>query len=340
MQKFSANHSFHIHIHVNHINHMRQLLCRSMATLATAAGSSTAPPRVAVIGGGIAGLSAAQALQRHNVPAALLDMGRSGGGRVASRAVESEIGAVSYDHGAQFFTARSPEFQRKVAELQAAGVVAEWTGRHARITADGSCQLIAQTRSTSSSGGAGFCGSLDGLPLYVGTPTNSALCHHLGQQLAQQQGVIVEQGVKVQAVERLGGGCGTSGSRWRLRGTRQGRGAADAGTDGQEDLGAYDAVVLADGMTLLPGQLIDFPEVCQDVFRSNSACCRVCSQRVVAASRPIGRLKCASCWEHAPAACCTYTHCSSLPACDQPPVVSTLTLLHHLPACCLTAHTH
>ncbi|KAI3434661.1 hypothetical protein D9Q98_002725 [Chlorella vulgaris] len=167
--------------------------------------------------------------------------------------MESEIGAVSYDHGAQFFTARSTEFQREVAELQAAGVVAEWTGRHARITADGSCQLLAQTRSTSSNGGAGFCGSLDGLPLYVGTPTNSALCQHLGQQLAQQQGVIVEQGVKVQAVERLGGGCGTSGSRWRLRGTRQGRGAADAGTDGQEDLGAYDTVVLADGMTLLPG---------------------------------------------------------------------------------------
>ncbi len=65
------------------------------------------------------------------------------------------------------------------------------------------------------------------------------------------------RGVKVQAMEQVGGGCGcSSGAKWQLRGSRQGRAAAGSPApppEQQEDLGSFDAVVLADAMPLLQG---------------------------------------------------------------------------------------
>jgi len=78
---------------------------------------------IAIIGTGIAGLSAAQALHAAGHEVQLFDKSRGSGGRMASR--RSEGGAL--DLGAQYFTARDRRFVETVQQWHARGWVAEWT---------------------------------------------------------------------------------------------------------------------------------------------------------------------------------------------------------------------
>lgn len=82
-------------------------------------------PRVAVIGAGIAGLSCATRLARHGCTVSLFDKSRGPAGRMSTRRGEG----WQCDHGAQYFTARSPEFRAEVARWQAAGAAASWQPR-------------------------------------------------------------------------------------------------------------------------------------------------------------------------------------------------------------------
>ncbi|MDU9389965.1 NAD(P)/FAD-dependent oxidoreductase [Pseudomonas sp. zfem002] len=77
---------------------------------------------IAIIGAGIAGLSAAQALQKAGLTVHLFDKGHGSGGRMASK--RSEVGAL--DLGAQYFTARDRRFVEQVQHWQERGWVAEW----------------------------------------------------------------------------------------------------------------------------------------------------------------------------------------------------------------------
>ncbi len=79
--------------------------------------------RVVVIGAGLAGLVAARELARAGVGVVVVDKGRSPGGRLATR----RIGAARLDHGAQFFTVRTPAFQARVDDWSARGLVNVWT---------------------------------------------------------------------------------------------------------------------------------------------------------------------------------------------------------------------
>jgi len=79
---------------------------------------------VVVIGAGIAGLVAAQALQRAGRKVVVLEKSRGFGGRAASRSVEG----ARVDPGAQYFTARGDAFAAQVAAWEAAGVVTRWQG--------------------------------------------------------------------------------------------------------------------------------------------------------------------------------------------------------------------
>ena len=81
---------------------------------------------ILIIGGGMAGLSAATALADSGVSVSVLDKGRGPGGRMAARRVEIAGEPVSFDHGAQYFTARDPAFREAVAAWEAAGVAARW----------------------------------------------------------------------------------------------------------------------------------------------------------------------------------------------------------------------
>ena len=56
----------------------------------------------------------------------LFDKGRGAGGRMSARRVVTDQGDASFDHGAQYFTARDPDFRVEVEQWQRAGCAAPW----------------------------------------------------------------------------------------------------------------------------------------------------------------------------------------------------------------------
>lgn len=81
--------------------------------------------RIAVVGAGLAGLTVARGLRERGHQVVVFDKGRVPGGRMATRV----SGELTFDHGAQYFTARDPGFQRWLAPSLASGTVAEWKPR-------------------------------------------------------------------------------------------------------------------------------------------------------------------------------------------------------------------
>ncbi|MFZ4484625.1 MAG: NAD(P)/FAD-dependent oxidoreductase [Chthoniobacterales bacterium] len=76
-----------------------------------------------IIGAGVSGLHAAKLLREAGQSVLVLEKSRGLGGRAATRRWDN----FPVDHGAQFFTARSPEFTAQVAKWSARGVCAAWT---------------------------------------------------------------------------------------------------------------------------------------------------------------------------------------------------------------------
>ena len=85
--------------------------------------------RIAVVGAGIAGLAAARTLRDHGHIVEVFEKSRGPGGRAATR----RYGEVGCDHGAQYFTVRSPVFREAVASWIETGAVAPWPARMARV---------------------------------------------------------------------------------------------------------------------------------------------------------------------------------------------------------------
>ena len=78
---------------------------------------------VLIIGGGIAGIMAARKLEKQGISVIVFDKSSSVGGRMATR----RVGPGLADHGAQFFTARSPEFQTMIDGWVNENMVYEWS---------------------------------------------------------------------------------------------------------------------------------------------------------------------------------------------------------------------
>lgn len=125
-------------------------------------GAANAPSTsvdVLIVGAGLSGLMAAHELDARGLSTLLLDKGRSVGGRLATR----RVGPGRADHGAQFFTVRSPEFQAWVERWWAEGLVFAW--------------------STGWSSGSLVDASSDGHPRYAVRGGMNALAQHLAQGL-------------------------------------------------------------------------------------------------------------------------------------------------------------
>jgi renalase len=93
--------------------------------------------RVVIIGAGICGLVAGHRLVESGAEVVLVDKGRSPGGRLATR----RIGSATLDHGAQFFTVRTPALQRRVDDWMERGLVAIWS--HGFSSNDGHARYAA-----------------------------------------------------------------------------------------------------------------------------------------------------------------------------------------------------
>lgn len=77
---------------------------------------------IAIVGAGVAGLTALQALSEHGHKVTVFDKSRGSGGRLSSKKVNNS----SWDMGAQFMRAHTEEFARQLKEWEAIGWVAEW----------------------------------------------------------------------------------------------------------------------------------------------------------------------------------------------------------------------
>ncbi len=86
---------------------------------------------VAIVGAGLSGLVVARRL-RAVAEVRLFEKSRGPGGRIATRYADE----FEFDHGAQFFTARTPAFQEFLTPLIVDNVVANWTPAFAELDRD------------------------------------------------------------------------------------------------------------------------------------------------------------------------------------------------------------
>lgn len=90
-------------------------------------------PVTAIIGAGLAGLILAQRLTEAGQAVRVFDKGRKVGGRASAR--RTEFGHL--DHGANYFTAKTPEFRAALDDWCARGWLAPWNARLGRLDAHG-----------------------------------------------------------------------------------------------------------------------------------------------------------------------------------------------------------
>ena len=144
------------------------------------------PVRVAVIGAGISGLAAARTLADHNAEVELFDAGRGPGGRASTRFRDG----MSFDHGAQYFTARDPRFIRVVGAWIEQGIVARWNPALATIERPGVVEPKPNRETR-----------------FVGVPGMNAIATHLSDTLGDP--ATVHQRTRIDAVAH-------DGDAWRL----------------------------------------------------------------------------------------------------------------------------
>ena len=70
--------------------------------------------KILIIGSGIAGISSSLKLKSFGLESTIIDKGNFIGGRVGTREIKSKDNSNYFFHGAQFFTAKSDNFQNIV----------------------------------------------------------------------------------------------------------------------------------------------------------------------------------------------------------------------------------
>jgi renalase len=154
--------------------------------------------RVAVIGAGLSGLTCARMLEQ-KAEVRVFEKSRGYGGRMATR----RHGDYRFDHGAQFFSARSQPFRDFLRPLLEQGLIARWDARFVEFEGN---RITARRQWA------------DEPPHYVAVPGMNALGRALGETLDVRLDTRV-------------GEIFADGDEWLLRDT------------GGHDLGRFDWVV-------------------------------------------------------------------------------------------------
>ena len=114
---------------------------------------------VAIIGAGMAGLALGKAI-KHRMKVTIFEKSRGLGGRISTR----YAGAFEFDHGAQFFVAKSDEFKAFIAPLVSKGVVSTWNANFIELDRD----KVISSRNWEKK-----------YPHYIGVPRMNSIGHYL-----------------------------------------------------------------------------------------------------------------------------------------------------------------
>mgnify|MGYP005627738243 FL=1 len=119
--------------------------------------------KIAIIGAGLSGLSTAHFLKDH-AEITLFEKACDVGGRISTRRAEPYF----FDHGAQYFTARTKAFQDFIQPLINQGIIERWSARYVKFDSD---QIIERKN------------WIDDEPRYVGVPGMNKIAKHLAEGL-------------------------------------------------------------------------------------------------------------------------------------------------------------
>lgn len=126
-------------------------------------------PKIAIIGAGIAGLSAARTLTKH-CDVTVFEKSRGLGGRLSTRYASP----FEFDHGVQYFTAENPSFVELVKQMEAEGIVNAWQGDFVKLLDNNTSLLLDDQRTR-----------------YVGAPRMNTV----GKYLARGLSILLNQKV-------------------------------------------------------------------------------------------------------------------------------------------------
>ncbi len=135
--------------------------------------------KIAIIGAGIAGLTAAREIRRlagDTVEVIIFEKSRGVSGRMSTRYAAD----FEFDHGAQYFTAKDPVFKRFVKTAMKQGHIADWSARALYLTDKG---LEPDT----------------GAKRFVATPRMNSLCKIMAQPFDVRLGHRAEKLTRAQS---------------------------------------------------------------------------------------------------------------------------------------------
>jgi renalase len=147
----------------------------------TAKLSTLSPKNIAIIGAGMAGITAARTLMQAGHRVTVLEKSRGAGGRMSTR--HTEFG--SFDHGAQYFTVRDARFRQMMqwALSNAPDVARPWGANAVRVLDSTGRTLEAALPSRE--------------PHWVAQPGMNALVGHMAEPLIAGKQVLFNQQVRL-----------------------------------------------------------------------------------------------------------------------------------------------
>lgn len=138
---------------------------------------------ILIIGSGLAGLVLAEKIA-NEANVTIVDKSFKVGGRLTSQILDD----FSFDHGAQFFVAKTAPFQAFCEILLAEKVIDVWQARFVEIRQGNKTQQKDWDTD---------------FPHYVGTPNMLAICEHLANRLQVDQKVTIELNRQISHFQRI-----------------------------------------------------------------------------------------------------------------------------------------